>query len=97
MEYEYLEATIKSNTENADFIRSIWTDKHEQLLSFADECLDYLWDIVPTERGAIIILMDKGLYEGKYDFITTERIRCNKEYLRANSIDELAEAIGYEW
>jgi hypothetical protein len=31
MEYEYLEATIKGNAENADFIRSIWTDKHEQL------------------------------------------------------------------
>jgi hypothetical protein len=93
MEYEYLEESLKDNEGNtsadANFIRSVWTDKHEQLLSFADECLDYLWDIVETERGTVIILMDSGLYEERYDETTIKRISDNCEYLKFNSIDEL--------
>jgi hypothetical protein len=89
MEYEYLEATIKGNAENANFIRSIWTDKHEQLLAYVDNALDYVWDIVETERGTVIILMDSGLYEERYDETTIERISNNCEYLKFNSIDEL--------
>jgi hypothetical protein len=89
MEYEYLEATIKGNAENANFIRSIWTDKHERLLSYVDTALGYLWDIVPTERGAVIILMDSGLYEERYDETTIKRISNNCEYLKFDSIDGL--------
>jgi hypothetical protein len=89
MKYEYLEATIKGNAENANFIRSIWTDKHERLLSYVDTALDYLWDIVETERGTVIILMDSGLYEERYDETTIKRISNNCEYLKCNSIDEL--------
>lgn len=95
--YEYLEESLENNEGNtsvyADFIRSVWTDKHERLLSFADKALDYLWDIVETENGAVIILMDSGLYEGKYNRITLRRISDNEEYLKFNSIDELEETI----
>lgn len=87
--YEYLEVTLKGNTEHVNFIRGIWTDKHEQLLSYADEVLNYVWDIVETERGAVIILMDGGLYKEKYNETTIKRISNNCEYLRFNSIDGL--------
>lgn len=88
-EYEYLEATVKGNTENANFIRSVWTDKHERLLAYVDNCLDYVWDIVETERGAVIILMDGGLYNERYDGTTIRRISNNCEYLKFDSIDGL--------
>ena len=87
--YEYLEASVKGNTGNADFIRSVWTDKHERLLSYVDNALDYLWDIVDTGDGAVIILMDGGLYEERYDETTIKRISNNCEYLKFNNIDGL--------
>ncbi len=97
--YEYLEESLRDNEDNedvnADFIRSVWTDKHEKLLSFADKVLDYLWDIVETEQGVVIILMDSGLYEGRYDSTTIKRISDNHEYLKFNSIDELEETIRF--
>jgi hypothetical protein len=95
MKYEYLEESLKDNEGNtsadADFIGSVWTDKHERLLAYVDTALGYLWDIVETERGAVIILMDSGLYEERYDETTIKRISNNCEYLKFNSIDELEE------
>ena len=95
-EYEYLEKVLKGDEyENADFLRSIWTDKYERLLAFADRVLDYVWDIVDTGDGVAIVLMDNGLYEGRYDSTTIRRINDNHEYLKFNSIDELEETIRF--